>query len=116
MNNIKTEKEELEYLINEAKTLGRYVFDEGKKCFFADAEVVLCFKEVEEGKYVSCESYFFDGYEINISEEKAEKLVFYGEEEVVCERVKEYYNSEPEIFMNYPIIYTNVFVEFVENN
>ena len=114
MYEAKTEKEELESLINEAKTLGRYVFDEEKRCFFADDEIVLCFKEIEEGKYMSCESYFFDGYEIGMSEEDAEKLIFYGTEDVVNEKVKEHYNLEPELFMNYPIIYTNVFVEFVE--
>jgi len=116
MNDSKTEKEELEHLINEVKTLGRYIFDEEKRCFFVDAEIVLCFREIEEGKYKSCESYFFDGYEIGMSEEEAEKLVFYGTEDMVYEKIREYYNLEPEIFMNYPIIYTNVFVEFVENN
>ncbi len=114
MNNARTEKEELEYLINEVKTLGKYVFDEEKKCFFADTEVVLCLKEIEIGKFVSVGSYFFDGYEIGLSEEEADKLVFYGDKEYVREKALNQYNLEPEIFMNYPVIYTNVFIEFVE--
>ncbi|MCL2322769.1 MAG: hypothetical protein FWC47_11785 [Oscillospiraceae bacterium] len=114
MNNNKLEKEELEYLINEVKTLGNYIFNEDEECFFADAEVVICLKEIEDGKYISSGSYFFDGYEIGLSDDEAEKLVFFGNEDYVREKVLEQYSLEPEMFMNYPIIYQNVFVKFVE--
>ncbi len=113
-NNLEMKKEELEKLIAEKWTLGNYIFDEEKQCFFGDTEVGLCLKQIEDNKYMSCESYFFDGYEVGISDEEAEKLVFYGTEDVVSEKAIEEFNSEPDIFLGYPIFYTNVSVEFVE--
>lgn len=107
---MKPDKQKLEQLISEERTLGNYVFDEEKLCFYGDAEIVLGIAPVEAKKYKSI-CYFFDGYEVWLDDEEAE---FYeGSEEDAKRLAIESFNREK--FMDYPIIYTNVFCEIYED-
>ena len=103
-------KKELEELISRKKTLGNYIFDEEKQCFFGDTETELCIKEVTENKYKSI-CYFFDGYEIGLNEDEVE---FYEgtEDEAKQMAIKSF--NEGDKFMGYPVIYTNVTCELYE--
>jgi len=108
---MKNSKEELERLISEKKTLAIYIFDEEHKLFTSDVEINLVIKKIEKDLYKAV-SYFFDGYEFWV-EDKME-LFFEGNEEKAMQKAIERWNNEPEIFMDYPIIYTNLTCELYE--
>jgi len=104
-------KNELEALISQKKTLGKYLFDEEQQIFISDVEVVLGIQKIKEKLY-SAEYYFFDGYEIWLSD--GQKRLFEGEETQAKESAILSWNAKPEKFMEYPIIYTNVKCEICE--
>ena len=105
------DKQKIEEQIKQVKTIGNYIFDEQKKCFFGDAETELCITKVAENKYKSV-CYYFDGYEIFLDESEVE---FYdGDEQTAKQKAIESFNQQPEIFEGYPIIYTNVTCELYE--
>ncbi|WP_375562604.1 hypothetical protein ACE193_08670 [Bernardetia sp. OM2101] len=106
---MKHSKQELEELISKTKTLGVYIFDEENQRFTSDVEIGLVIRKVEENLY-KASSYFFDGYEVWVEDEI--NLFFDGnEEEAMQKSIKSWNEYEPEFFMNYPIIYTNVVCE-----
>ena len=65
------DKQKLEELISQEKTIGSYIFDEYKKCFFGDAKTELCIKKIAENKYKSV-CFYFDGHEIFIRDKDVE--------------------------------------------
>ncbi|MEM1135748.1 MAG: hypothetical protein AAGI07_07890 [Bacteroidota bacterium] len=105
---MKYAKSELEELISKKKTLGKYSFNEDKQHFIADVEVVLIIKKIKENLYKS-QCYFFDGYEVWIKDD--EQLFFEGNEKEAKEKAIVSWNDEPEIFMEFPILYTNISCE-----
>jgi len=98
-------KNELEALISQKKTIGIYLFDEEQQIFTSDVEIVLGIQKIEEKLY-RAEYYFFDGYEAWLRDDQ--KLLFEGEEAQAKEKAVSSWNEKPEMFMEYPIIYTNV--------
>ncbi|MGD1842856.1 MAG: hypothetical protein ACFB0B_18460 [Thermonemataceae bacterium] len=104
---MKPSKKALEEAISQKKTLGKYFFDEATQAFFTDVEIVLVIKKVGKKLY-KAQSYFFDGYEIWVEEQK---LFFEGDEAEAKEKAVSNWNKEPEMFMSYPIIYTNICCE-----
>ena len=105
-------KHKLEELIKEKKTLGNYIFDNEKKCFISDTKIHLYISKIGINKYKS-EFYYFDGYEIWLNED--EKELYVGDERKVKKKAVESFNSNPEIFMYYPILYTNILCNLYEN-
>lgn len=100
-------KAELEALIKEERTLGNFVFDEESQRFTCDVEIVLVVKNDGPKKYRSL-CYFFDGYEVSVEEK--DRLTFEGEQDEVRAAVIASYPAD--VFLNYPIVYTNVSCEF----
>ncbi|XZF15633.1 hypothetical protein ACTHGU_05810 [Chitinophagaceae bacterium MMS25-I14] len=105
------DKQKLEELIKQKKTIGNYIFDEQKQCFLGDAETELCISKVAEDKYKSV-CYYFDGYEIFLEDKDVE--YYDGNEETAKQKAIESFNRQPEMFMGYPILYTNVTCELIE--
>ena len=106
---MKHSKAELEKLISQKKTLGYYIFDEKKQQFTSDVEICLTIRKVEENLYKAV-SYYFDGYEFWV--EDRINLFFDGnEEEAMQKAILSWNEYEPEFFMDFPIIYTNVVCE-----
>ena len=103
-------KQQLEELIREEKTLGNYVFDEDKKCFYGDVEVELYIAKVAENKYKSV-CYYFDRYEVWVDEDEVE--FFEGNEETAKQVAIDSFNQAK--FMDYPIILTNINCELYED-
>ncbi|MEN7548797.1 hypothetical protein AAG747_12825 [Rapidithrix thailandica] len=101
----------MEELISQKKTIGLYIFDEEKKIFTSDVEITLGIKKLKDGLY-KAEYYFFDGYETGLSEDF--QLYFEGNENEAKEKAILSWNEDAEIFMGYPIIYTNIYCE-IEN-
>ncbi len=105
------EKQKLEELIRQKKTVGNYIFDEQKKCFFGDAETELYITQVSENKYKSV-CYYFDGYEIFLDDRETE---FYeGNEQAAKQMAIDSFNQEE--FMGYPILYTNITCALYDND
>ncbi|WP_291727805.1 hypothetical protein [Bernardetia sp.] len=103
---MKYSKEELEKLISEKKTLGVFIFDEKKQQFTSDVEICLTIRKVEEGLYRAV-SYYFDGYEFWV-EDKINLFFEGNQEQAMKKAIKSWNEYNPESFMEYPIIYTNV--------
>lgn len=99
------DKSNLEELIAQKKTIGTYVFDEARSCFLGGAKVELYIAAVAENTFEST-LYYFDGYEIWLDE--GDKESFTGTEEQAKKMAVESFNSEPELFMGFPIFYPNV--------
>ncbi len=95
----------LEEQIAEVRTTGKYRFDEMKKCFWGDAKVVIGISKISNAKYQST-YYEFDGNRINLEDE--DSVLFEGDETTVIPSVIKSFNDKPELFMTFPIYYTNV--------
>lgn len=103
-------KQKLETLISEERTIGNYLFDEEKQCFLGDAETVLYITKVAENRYKSV-CYFFDGYEIYLDEGDVE---FYDGNEALCkQKAIDSFNQGK--FMGYPIIFTDITCNLYED-
>lgn len=99
---MKPNKAELEDLIRKERTVGSYVFDEDKQCFFCDTEVELHISKLAPQSYRS-ELYYFDGYEVYLEEQ--EKTSYTGDETVAKQKAIDSYQFT---FMEYPVKFTNV--------
>lgn len=97
-------KRELEKLISKKKTLGKYIFNKKLKIFTSDVEVALGIRKVSESLY-KASYYFFDGYEVSVEDSQ---LFFEGTPNQALQKAIDSWNESPEIFMGYPIIYTNI--------
>ena len=82
------------------------------KCFIGDAKIHLYISKIAINKYRS-EFYYFDEYEIWLNED--EKEFFKGDEQKAKKKAVESFNSNPETFLNYPILYTNVLCTVYES-
>lgn len=101
---MKYSKDELEKLISKKKTLGKYFFDEEKQIFTSDVEIELIIKKIDKNYYQG-QYIYFDGYELWVGDKT---IFFEGNEEEATLKAILSYNEEPELFMGFPIIYTNV--------
>lgn len=108
----KLNKVELETAIEKEFTLGHYVFDIDKKCFFGDSDIEIYLFEVEKNIYRSCDVYYFDEIEIAISDEDTEDLVFCGEKDSVIQQAIVKFNKNQPFFMGFPIMYNNISIVF----
>ncbi len=98
-------KSNLEILIAQTKTIGTYIFDEEKQCFFGDAEIELVIARTDDNHFQSV-LYYFDGYEIGLEDHQIE---FYkGDLSAAKKMAIESFNANPELFMEYPIFYTKI--------
>ena len=112
MTNNKPTKEQLEKLISEEFTLGRFIFDEEKQCFIGDAEVALYITKLADNKYKSV-CYYIDGYEVY--DEEGEESYYNGNEESAKQQAIDDYNTGIE-FMDYPVIYSNISCDLYETD
>ncbi len=108
---MKYSKEKLDELISKEKTLGIYVFDEEQRIFTSNVDISLVIKKIEKDLYKAV-SYFFDGYEFWVKDRIT--LFFKGSEDEARQKAIDSWNKEPEIFMGYPIIYTNLTCELYD--
>ncbi len=104
-------KDELELLIAEDRPVGDFLFDEQKRCFTTDVEVVYQIIEIGENTFRSGEFIYFGGYDYMMEEH--EKKTCHGTFGEVEEQLAQEYNDENS-FMDIPVIYTNFRVELVE--
>jgi hypothetical protein len=102
------DKLKLEEFIHQKKTIGKYIFDEKKKCFSGNVVIVLYLSKINENNYRT-ELYYFDGYEIGL--EDSQKEFYKGNEESAKKMAIESFNAQPELFMGFPIFYSNVSCE-----
>lgn len=100
---MKNKKEELEKLIQEKFKVGQFEFDEENETFINKTEIELYLSKISENKYCS-KYYFYDGYEIYLSEEETEQ--FEGNEETCKIKAIKSFNNKT--FMNYPILCSNI--------
>jgi len=103
-------KEELEKLIREKKPIATYKFNENRKIFTSNVEIVLGIKKIEENLY-QAQYYYLDGHEFWLNDSK---LFFKGNIKEAKLKAIESWNKEPELFLNYPIIYLNISCEIDE--
>ncbi len=99
---MKYTKEELEKLIEEKFTIGKFTFDVEKQCFLNETEICIGIVKISETRYQDDERYFYDGYEIGLEEIKE----YEGNEETAKSQAIKYFNRE--IFLGYPIICSNI--------
>lgn len=106
-------KAEWEEMISKEYTLGSYQYDEEQNRFVGDVEIELALVRIGEHTYQSAASYFFDGYEVGVSEEAREALVFEGTEaDAKQQAIAKYHQGM--YFYDIPIVYPNISVEIVE--
>lgn len=101
---MKYSKSELENLIKQKKTLGKYLFNKDMQIFTSDVEIQLVLKKIRKECYQAQYSYF-DGYELWVGDQS---IFFEGSENEAKNKAISSWNENPELFMGYPIIYTNV--------
>ncbi len=106
-------KQELEEKLKEKKTIGDFYFDEEKQCFFGNVDIEIDAKLIAKDTYELCSSYFYDGYECPVYQEGEPPPIFKGNEEQVKAEIIASFNSSPELFMDYPIIYQNIRVKLI---
>ncbi len=100
-------KEELEKLIKEKFTVGKFTFDAEKQCFLNETEIFIGIVKMSETRYQDDERYFYDGYEVYLDEIKD----YEGNEETAKCQAIEYFNREK--FLGYPIICSNIKCDIV---
>lgn len=110
MHENESEKSRLERLIAQEKVVGRYVFDESKRCFFANAEVGLYITKEGEESY-RLVFYFIDGYEVVLHGEEVRH--FEGDEESAKKQAINSFNRGT--FLGYPILFENITCDIYEN-
>lgn len=106
------DKQKLEELIRQQRSIGNYIFDEQRKCFLGDAKTELYIKKLAEDQYKFV-CYYFDGYEIFLDKKDVE--YFNGNEKKAKQMAIDSFNQQVDTFMDYPIIYTNVTCELYED-
>ena len=106
------DKQKLEELISQEKTIASYIFDENKKCFIGNVKVELYIKKIAEDKYKSV-CYYFDEYEIFIDDKHVE--YYDGDEQTAKQKAIDSFNQQQETFMGYPIIFMEVTCELYES-
>ena len=106
-------KKELEAQIRKKKTLGTFVFDDKQKHFTTEVRICLVLQKQKEALY-KAQRYFFDGYEIWLGEDA--QILFEGNEEEAKTKAIKSWNEPPELFVGYPILYTQITCEIDEND
>ncbi len=97
-------KEELEKLIAEKFSVGKFTFNTENKCFFNETEIFIGIVKVSENKYKDSERYFYDGYEVYLQENEIKEYI--GNKEIAKSKAIECFNRKK--FLGYPIICTNL--------
>ena len=101
--------QDLERLIAEEWPLYHWTFNEGKKKFFTDTEIVFCLEHIGPHHYrESCT--FFDGYE---SGPDGEPEIYEGDINSIRQKIISDYNNAT-TFMGYPMVWTHLSVEVEE--